>query len=394
MTQTIKYGRLNPPERWLLGPDLSNPSPRARQGLIAILEGANDPSFLKVLDEALALLRHLWSTSNSDTFLIPGSEETALEAALVNVLEPGDNVVIGIAGFFGERMAQVAERLGANVIRVVAQPGQAVPAAELEAALARQPVKLLALLHGDGSTGVEQPLEGLGALAHRHNALLLVDARWTLGALEIRVDPLEIDICIAGSQKALSAYPGLGLITFSSRAVEAYKRRETPPFSWALDLAHLRLYRNDERAAQTLPAPVVYALTEVLQLAYEQDMPYRVRRHINRRDSVVRALQALGLTFYADPGVRLPTVTAVNVPPGIDQDRVRQKLLTPYRIDIGGGLGSLSGKLWRVGIMSHSAQPTFFTAFITLLENILIEEGFPVAARGVAVQELLAHLDP
>lgn len=390
----IRYARLNPPERTLLGPDLSNPSPRARQALINILQGATDPSFLGVVEEVLTLLRHLWGTSNPDTFIIPGAEETALEAALFNLLEPGDTAVVCIAGYFGERMAQMVERVGAHVIRVKASHGKAVEFADIEMALSGSSVKLLAVLHGDGSTGVEQPLNGLGALAHRHGALLLVDARWTLGALDLQVDPLEIDVCVAGSQKGLSAYPGLGLITFSERAAEAYRRRKQPVSSWSLDLENLRRYRTDERAFQTMPAPIVYALTEMLQLAYEQNMSYRIRRHVNRRDALVAGLEALGLSIYADQSCRLPTVTGVWVPDGIDQDRVRERLRNPYRIDIGGGLGELQGKLWRIGIMSHSAQPTFLLGLISLLEIILQEEGYSVNSGGAASRVLLAHLEP
>ena len=394
MTDSIHYGRLNPPERTLLGPDLSNPSPRARQGLIAILEGATDPSFLKVMEEALALLRHLWGTENRDTYIIPGSEETALEAALFNLLQPGDTAVIAVTGYFGERMAQTIERLGANAVRVSPEPGRAPSKDALEQALQQHRPELLAVLHGDGATGVQQPLEELGAIAHRYDSLLLVDARWTLGALDLQLDEWGIDVCIAGSQKAMSAYPGLGLITFSSRAAAAYEKREAPVTSRSLDLAHLRQFRSDERAIQTMPAPILYAFTEMLQLAYEQDMPYRIQRHVNRRDALVLGLQELGLNIYADPDFRLPTVTAVRVPEQIDQEDVRDRLRRPYRIDIGGGLGELHGQVWRVGVMSHSAQPTFLLAFLTLLEIILQELGHPIREPGAAARTLLANLDP
>jgi len=394
MPEPVPYRRLNPPERMILNPDLSNASPRSRQGLIAILEGATDPDFLKVMDEATALLRHLWDTENKETYLIPGSEETALEAALVNCLEPGDVALVGVTGFFGERMAQAAERCGARVVRLFAEPGTALSAEVIEEALKTHRPKVLALLHGDGSTGIEQPLTRLGALVHAYDALLLVDSRWTLSALDLHVDALEIDLCIAGSQKAVSAYPGLGLLTFSARAVKAYATRQQPVLSWSLDLAHLRQYRTDERAAQTMPAPIVYALTELLQLIHEQDMPYRIRRMVNRRDAVVAALESLGLEIYAQPGHRLPTVTAVLVPDGIDADKVRHRLLRPYRIDIGGGLGDLTGQVWRIGVMGHSAQPTFFLALVTLLEIILEEEGHAIPKPGEASRILLNRLDP
>lgn len=394
MAELIKYQRLNPPERTLLSPDLSNPSPRARQGLIAILEGANDPSFLKVMDEAISLLRYAWGTSNSDTYLIPGSEETALEAAFFNFLEPGDRVIVAISGYFGERMAKTAERIGAQVVRVESTPGDAVSFDALQQEILKQPTKMLSVLHGDGSTGVQQPLGQLSPLAREHDCLLMVDARWTLGALDINVDELGIDVCVAGSQKGISAYPGLGLITSNQRAAEVYNRRRTTVPSWSLDISHLRNFKTDERPIQTVPAPIVYALTEMLQLSYEQKMEYRVQRHINRRDALVLGLETLGLQIYANKDARLPTVTAVKVPDGIDQDRVRDKLRTPYRIDIGGGLGGLSGKLWRVGVMSHSAQPTYLLSFITLLETILAEEGYVVPNPGQAGRSLLSHLDP
>lgn len=394
MTDKIQYRRLNPPERMLLGPDMSNASPRAHQGLIAILEGATDPSFLKVVDEALALLRVLWGTQNADTFLIPGSEETALEAALVNTLEPGDTIVVGICGFFGERMAQAAERTGASVVRVVSEAGKPVSAEAIEAAVQQHHPKVVALMHGEGSTGIEQPLDNLARIAHDAGALLLVDTRWTLSALDYSVDELEIDICVAGSQKAISAYPGLGLITFSQRAADAYARRKTPVISWTLDLGNLRLYRTEERAAQTVPAPIIYALTELLQLTYEQGIKYRASRMVNRRDAVVAGLETLGLQIYAAPEHRLSTVTAVRVPEGIDQDQIRQKLLNPYRIDIGGGLGDLRGKLWRIGVLGHSAQPTFLLSLVSLLESLLQESGYPVQTPGKAGNTLLAHLEP
>ncbi len=397
MTDTagaIRYRRLNPPERTLLGPDLSNASPRAHQGLIAILEGATDPTFLKVVDEALALLKVLWGTKNADTYLIPGSEETALEAALVNALEPGDTAVVGVCGFFGERIAQAAERTGAAVVRVVAEAGKAVTAEALEAAVKQHQPKLLAVMHGEGATGIEQPLTHLARIAHDAGALLVVDTRWTLSALDYSVDALEIDLCVAGSQKAISAYPGLGLISFSPRAADAFARRKTPVLSWTLDLGNLRLYRTEERVIQTVPAPIIYALTELLQLTYEQGITYRATRMVNRRDAVVAGLETLGLQIYAAPECRLSTVTAVRVPEGIDQDQIRQGLLNPYRIDIGGGLGDLRGKLWRIGILGHSAQPTFLLSLINLLESLLQAQGYPVQEPGQAGKTLLAHLDP
>ncbi|MCY4526452.1 MAG: aminotransferase class V-fold PLP-dependent enzyme [Anaerolineaceae bacterium] len=389
----LPYRRLNPPERTLLGPDLSNASPRARQGLIGVLEGANDPGFLAVLEEAIARLRQLWRTENEDTFLVPGSEETALEAALLNALQPGETAVVAVSGFFGERLAEAAERCGAKVVRVVAPPGEAVSPAALEEALNGQETRLLATLHGDGSTGIQQPLAGLGDLARAHDALLLVDSRWTISAVDVPHDELGIDVGVAGSQKAISAYPGLGLITFSQPAAAVHNARQHRVASPSLDLAQLRRFREEERAAQTMPAPIVYALTELLQLISEQGMAYRASRMVNRRDALVAAFAELGLSVHARPACRLPTVTAFKVPDAIDADAIRQQLLAPYRIDIGGGLGELRGLVWRVGVLGHSAQPTFLLALVTLLEILLEEAGHNVHERGAAARTLLNNLD-
>ena len=198
---------------------------------------------------------------------------------------------------------------------------------------------------------------------------------------------------VAGSQKAISAYPGLGLISFSERAAAVHAARQQPVRSPSLDLAQLRRFREDERAAQTMPAPIVYALTELLQLISEQGLEYRASRLANRRDALVAAFEELGLSVYAQPEFRLPTVTAIHVPAGVDAGTIRQQLLAPYRIDIGGGLGDLRGKVWRVGILGHSAQPTFLLALVTLLEIFLEGAGQPIRERGAAARTLLTHLD-
>lgn len=390
----VSYGRLNPPERTLFGPDLSNPSPRARQGLIAILEGANDPDFLKVLDQTRALLRSLWRTTNQDTFLLPGAEEAGMEAVLVNLLEPGETAVVGVAGWFGERLAQAAERVGAQVVRVIAEWGQAVPREAIEAAVQGHQPRILALVHGEGSTGVLQPLDGLGEIARRAGALLAVDTCFTTALVDVRVDEWGFDACWSGSQKGLSAYPGLALLSFSPRAAERVAQRRTPVSSFYFELEGMRSYTSDERRHQTLPAPLVYALTEMLQLAHEQGMEYREARHRNRRDALVAALELLGLQVVSDPRNRLPSVTVVEVPPGIDGASVRDGLLRPFRIDIGGGLGGWKDRVWRIGTMSHSAQPSYLVQFVALLEHLLAEQRYAVPEPGAAVRAAIAKLDP
>lgn len=385
--------RLNPSERTLFGPDLSNASPRARQGLIAMLQGANDPEFLRVLDEARGLLRELWRTENEDTFIFPGSEEAGLEAVLVNLLEPDDIMLVCVAGYGGERIAEAAARITSRVARLDAPWGTAIAPEALREALERDRPKVVALVHGEGSTGVLQPLPELAALVHEYGAVLAVDLSLTTAVVEVLVDEWGLDACWAGSQKGLSAYPGLALVTFGRAAVERIEGRGVPVRSWVFELDGLRSVALDERRHQTLPAPLIFALVEVLQLAREQSMDYREGRHRNRRDALVAALETLGLEVLADPAVRLPSVTVVRVPDGVDGGRIRQRLLSSFRIDIGGGLGEWKDDVWRIGILSHSAQPAFLVQFISILEVLLAEEGYNVVAPGGAARKAIDVLE-
>ncbi len=390
----IEYKRLNPPERTLIGTDLSNASPRARQGLIACLQGATDPSFLDVLNLAQDLLRDLWRTENQDTFIFPGTEEAGMEAVLVNLLEPDDIALVGVAGYGGQRLADAAERTGARVIRLEVSPGHVIPDAMVEAALKVHKPRLVGLVHGEASTGVHQSLANIARLAHQNGALCVADVCSTTALVEVKVDEWGLDACWSGSQKGLSAYPGLALVTFGTRAADTVRQRKTPVRSYYFELDGLRSFAKDERRHQTFPAPLLYALTEVLQLAYEQSMTYRVSRHINRRDALVAALETLGLEVLAPPENRLASSVVVLVPNGIDADKLRQGLLTPYRLDVGSGLGALKGKALRFGIQSHSAQPGFLIQAVAVLEYLLAEQGYTVPKPGAAVDKLLGLLDP
>jgi alanine-glyoxylate transaminase / serine-glyoxylate transaminase / serine-pyruvate transaminase len=390
----ITYRRLNPSERTLLGPDLSNPSPRARQGLIGTLQGADDPEFLGVLDHARSLLRDLWRTDNPDTFIFPGSEEAGLEAVLANLIEPGDVVAVGVIGFAGERLAEAAGRLGADVVRVEAPWGSPLQPEALERALEKRRPRVVALVHGDASTGVLQPLADVVELAHESGALVVADVCSTTAVVDVPVDDLGLDACWTGSQKGLSAYPGLALVSFGPDAVERVESRERPVRSWYLELEGLRSFEHDERRHQTLPSPLVYALTEMLELAYEQGMEYRESRHHNRHAALVAALETLGLTIRSKPEHRLPSAVVVEAPTGIDAEQIRSDLRRLYRIDVAGGVGRWAGDVWRVGILSHSAQPSYLVQFVSVLEVLLAAEGYPVPEPGAAVETLIASLDP
>jgi alanine-glyoxylate transaminase / serine-glyoxylate transaminase / serine-pyruvate transaminase len=392
---SVAYKRLNPVERTILTPELSNASPRARQGLIGTLQGATDPVFLAVIEQARALLRHLWDTDNADTFIVPGTEEAGMEAVLVNLVKPGDRVLVGVNGTAGERISATAERVGANVQRLEAPWGAPILPDQLERAIADSDPEIVAVAHGEASTGVLQPLASLAEVAHEHDALLVADVCSTTAVVDVAVDTWGIDACWAGSQKGLSAYPGLALLTFGPRAVARHADRRTAVASWYFDLDGLRRFGQADGHQQTYPAPLLYALTEVLQLAYEQGMEYRVARHHNRRDALVAGLEALGLDVLApeDPDLRLPSVTVVRVPAGIDEGALRTELRQQFRIEIAGGAGPWAGQVWRIGLMSHSAQPGFIVQLLTLLETLLVSEGYAPRSPGAAARIAAATLE-
>jgi alanine-glyoxylate transaminase / serine-glyoxylate transaminase / serine-pyruvate transaminase len=389
----VAHTRLNPVERTILTPELSNPSPRARAALIGTLQGAGDPVFVDVIEQACGLLRDLWRTSNPDTLLVPGTEEAGMEAVLANVVEPGDRVLVGVIGTAGERIAQTVTRLGGEVDRLEPPWGSAITPAVLRTAAAAAPPRVIALAHGDGSSGVLQPLHGFAAVAREHDALLVADVCSTTAVVEVLLDAWELDACWAGSQKGLSAYPGLAMVSFGPRAAERHARRATPVGSWCFDLDGLRRYAGPERHHETFPAPLLYALTEMLQLAREQSMDYRVARHYNRRDALVAGLEAIGLEVLVDEAVRLPSVTVARVPAGVDAEAVRSELREQYRMEIAPGLGAWRNQVWRIGIMSHSAQPGFIIALLGALEAILEQAGHRCPSPGAAVRIAGATLD-
>ncbi|HWK29546.1 MAG TPA: aminotransferase class V-fold PLP-dependent enzyme [Solirubrobacter sp.] len=389
MSPATAFKRLNPVERTLLTPELSNPSPRARQGLLGTLQGAGDPVFAAVVEEARALLRELWRTANRDTLILPGGEEAGLETVVLNLVEPGDPVLVVVTGDAGRRIAAAAERAGADVRPVEAPWGAVVDPGALRAALERERPRVVAVAHGDASTGVLQPLGELAALAHEHGALVAADLCSTTGVVDVAVDDLGLDACWAGSQKGLSAYPGLVLLSFGERALARHRERTAPVASWERDLAALRGGRRYE----TYPAPLLYALVEVLQLAAEQRMDYRVRRHENRRDALVAGLDRLGVQVLVDEAARLPSVTVVRVPDGVDERRVRDELREQFRIEIAAGRGPRSEPTWRIGLMSHSAQPLFIAALLGLLEALLAEQGHAVPDPGAAVRAAVRTLE-
>ena len=384
-----------PRERLLLGPGPSNVSPRVIRAMTLPLMGYLDPTFLKVMDEVTELLRQVFRTSNEFTLPVSGTGTSGMEAALVNMLEPGDTAVVGTHGLFGQRIADIAARCGAKVVTVAAEWGQTLDPLVIEKALkdAGQ-VKLLAAVHVETSTGVVQPLAPLAELAHSSNALFLVDAVTSLGGVDLRVDEWGVDICYSATQKCVGSVPGLSPITLSPRAVEVLRQRQSPVQSFYLDLLQLERYWLTDRVYHhTASMSMIYALREALIIAMEEGLEARYERHQRNADALKAGLAALGMQALAPQGFQSNPMTAALVPEGIDEARVRRSLLGEYGIEIGGGFGPLAGKIWRIGLMGESSQASHVLTLLHALETLLSREGQEIAPGSsiAAAHQVLAR---
>jgi alanine-glyoxylate transaminase/serine-glyoxylate transaminase/serine-pyruvate transaminase len=387
-------GEFTPPARLLLGPGPSEVHPRVLRAMSAPLVGHLDPAFIAMMEEVKALLRFVFATGNTLTFPVSGTGSAGMEACIVNLVEPGDAVVVGVNGVFGTRMADVIERAGGVAVRVEAPWGRIVRAEQVEAALRNcgRP-KLVALVHAETSTGAWQPLADAARLAHEHGALFLADCVTSLGGAPVEIDGWGIDAAYSGTQKCLSCPPGLAPITFGPRALEVLHKRKTRVQSWYLDLTLLSQYWGEERVYHhTAPISMNYALREALRLVAEEGLEARFARHRNNHEALAAGLGALGLALAAEEGHRLPMLNAVTVPGGIDEARVRTRLLAEHGIEIGGGLGPMKGKVWRIGLMGESSRRTHVLAVLAALEDALRAEGRRVSpgAALAAAQSVYA----
>jgi len=372
-------GELNPPERILLGPGPSMVPPRVLQAMASPVLGHLDPAFLAIMDETMSLLRYVFQTENELTFPISGTGSAGMEACLVNLLEPGDRAVIGVNGFFGQRMAEIARRCGADVTVVEAPWGQAVDPQQIQRVLGQGKAKVVAVVHVETSTGVLQPLEEVIRISHEHGAVVLVDAVASLGGVDLPIDRWGVDVCYSGSQKCLSAPPGLAPVTVSDRVRQEVNHRKTPVQSWYLDFSLLKTYWGGERVYHhTAPVPMIYALHEALRIVQEEGLEARFARHAKHARALWAGLEGLGLRLFAPEPIRSPTLTTVEVPEGVDEAAVRRRLLVEFGIEIAGGLGPLRGRIWRIGLMGHSAQQRNVLLLLAALGAILRDMRVPV----------------
>jgi alanine-glyoxylate transaminase/serine-glyoxylate transaminase/serine-pyruvate transaminase len=377
---------LNPTQRTLLGPGPSNVHPRVMRAMMAPVVGHLDPDFAVVMDELRKLLRGLFQTGNELTFPVSGTGSAGMEAALANLVEDGDEVVVGVNGVFGGRAADCAERMGARVHRVESPWGRIIEPAEVAAALKQiKRPKLVLLIHAETSTGIWQPVEEISRLAHEHGAMLVLDTVTSLGCIPVEIDTWRVDAAYSCTQKGISAPPGLAPITFSQAARDTIRARKQKCRSWYFDVAMIEQYWSKERVYHhTAPITMTYALYEGLRLAHEEGLEARFKRHRENGAALSAGLSALGLEPAAQEGHRLPQLAVVKAPAGIDEAAVRRELLLKYNIEIAGGLGPFRGQVWRIGTLGESSRRQHVSALLAALESIIAARGHEVR-RGAAL---------
>jgi len=348
-------------------------SPRVLRAMTTPLLGHLDPQFLEIMSEEQKLLRFLFQTENELTLAVPGTGSAGMEAALCNFIEPGDPVLVAVMGYFGERLCEVASRYGAQVDRIEKPWGQVFDPQEIIDALQKKSYTLLALVHAETSTGaLQHGIAEIAAAAHRHGALLVMDAVTSLGGMPVEVDAWGVDVCYSGTQKSLSAPPGLAPITVSPRASQALHNRRTPVANWYLDLTGLEKYWGQPHAYHhTAAISLHYALREALRIVLEEGLQNRFERHRANAQHLWAGLDELDLPPFVPEPQRLTTLTTPQIPPSVDDARIRQRLLEEYNVEIAGGFGPLKGKVWRVGLMGFSSRHENVTLLLAALRELL-----------------------
>ena len=369
------------PQRVLLGPGPSDVPARVLQALGSPTIGHLDPVFLQIMDEVRTNLRQVFGTNNEMTLAVSGTGSAGMETVFVNLIEPGDRVLIGVNGVFGGRMTDVAKRCGADVQTVEAPWGRIIEQDAFIEAMRKHRPTVAAIVHAETSTGVHQPVDRIGAAAREAGALFLIDCVTSLGGLPVEVDRWQVDAAYSGTQKCLSCPPGLSPITFGPRAVEVLTRRKTKVQSWYLDLSLLAKYWGEERVYHhTAPISMNYALREALRLVDEDGLRARYARHALHHRALAAGLGAMGLSLASQEGHRLPMLNAVAVPDGVAEDKVRSCLLDRHGIEIGAGLGPMKGKVWRIGLMGESCRRASVLLVLSAIEQALQAQGRAIAA--------------
>ncbi len=370
--QKPQLAPLQMPDRLLLGPGPSNAHPTVLQAMSMAPVGHLDPTFLALMDEIQALLRYVWQTENALTIAVSGTGTAAMEGTIANVTAPGDVVLVGVAGYFGHRLVDMAGRYGGDVRTITKPWGQVFTLAELRSALETHRPAILALVHAETSTGARQPLEGVGELCREFDCLLLLDTVTSLGGVPIFLDEWGVDLAYSCSQKGLGCSPGASPLTLGARAIAKSQQRATPVANWYLDLNLLGKYWGNERVYHhTAPINLYYGLREALRLLAEEGIENSWQRHQTNAEYLWQGLADLGLKLHVKAEFRLPTLTTVCIPDGVDGKAIARQLLLEHNLEIGGGLGELAGKVWRVGLMGFNSRPDAVDRLLKALHAVL-----------------------
>ena len=372
------------PERLLLGPGPSNAHPTVLQALSRSPIGHLDPLYIELMGEVQELLRYIWQTDNRLTIPMSGTGSAAMEATFANTIEPGDTVLVAVKGYFGLRQADMAGRYGAKVVTIECPWGEAFSLQQIEEALATHKPTILAMVHAETSTGVCQPMEGIGDLCRQHNCLLLLDTVTSLGAVPLFLDAWKVDLAYSCSQKGLSCPPGLGPFTMGPRAEAKLAARPDKVPNWYLDVSLLNQYWGSDRVYHhTAPVNMNFGMREALRLLADEGLENAWARHRSNAERLWAGLERLGLELHVREDLRLPTLTTVRIPEGVDGKAFSRHLLDRHGIEVGGGLGALAGKVWRIGLMGYNSQPENVDRLLNLFDTEL--PAFkPQAERPVA----------
>jgi alanine-glyoxylate transaminase / serine-glyoxylate transaminase / serine-pyruvate transaminase len=377
-----KIGELNPPTRLMMTPGPSSIDPRVYRALAAPLVGHLDPWFRGCMEETQILMREMFQTENRVTFPLSASGSGGIEASIMNSLEPGDEAVCCVNGWFSERFHVIAQHTQAKLHLVEAPYGKPIDAEDVRRVVKGRNIKLIGLAQGETSSGVVTDLDPIRKVADECGALLSVDAVASLAAVPLHVDKQRIDICFSGSQKALSAPPGMSPITVSPKAEEAFRMRKSKVQSWYFDLSTaMNFWGKDRLYHHTPPISLIYALREAMRIALEEGLESRWARHQENQLALIAGVEAMGLKLLVEnPKDRLVTVTAVMIPAGVDDVKFRNQLLDEFNIEIAGGIGALKGKIWRLGLMGYCSQKQFVLQLLAGMEKALIDNGHRLSA--------------
>jgi alanine-glyoxylate transaminase/serine-glyoxylate transaminase/serine-pyruvate transaminase len=383
---SVLPSHIDPPVRILMGPGPSDIHPSVLAAMAAPTVGHLDPFFLRTMDEVQQMLRQVFQTQNEMTMAISGTGSAGMETCVVNLIEPGDRFIACVNGVFGGRMADVADRCGAKVTKVERGFGEVFSPEEIEKCVREQQPKVVGIVHAETSTGALQPLDDIARIVHDAGALLLVDCVTSLAGVPVEIDRLGIDAAYSGTQKCLGCPPGLAPVTFGPRALEAMDARSTKVSSWYLDIGMLRNYWGADRAYHhTAPINMNYGLHQALRRVLDEGLESRFARHQLHHRALKAGLAAMGIDYSVPEGQQLPMLNSVLIPAGVNDGEVRSQLLNEFGIEIGGGLGPVKGKTWRIGLMGETARKSNVILFLAALEQCLNRQGVsPPEGAGIA----------